>query len=122
RVVPFPSFFFSSRRRHTRFSRDWSSDVCSSDLVFKRGGHTRSLVSIARTERNLPDDTLHGAVGVVEYLTYADHADTQALCIANGEGGDGLFGFRQADNNDALKRTDLIAGPDIDFQHYTVDG
>src|SRR5690606_40491306 len=26
-------FFFSSRRRHTRFSRDWSSDVCSSDLI-----------------------------------------------------------------------------------------
>src|SRR5690606_40109534 len=26
-------FFFSSRRRHTRFTRDWSSDVCSSDLV-----------------------------------------------------------------------------------------
>src|SRR5690606_40952700 len=25
-------FFFSSSRRHTRFSRDWSSDVCSSDL------------------------------------------------------------------------------------------
>src|SRR5690606_39520568 len=29
-------FFFSSRRRHTRFSRDWSSDVCSSDLGFLR--------------------------------------------------------------------------------------
>src|SRR5690606_40182355 len=28
-------FFFSSRRRHTRFSRDWSSDVCSSDLSAK---------------------------------------------------------------------------------------
>src|SRR3989449_6275543 len=27
------SFFFSSRRRHTRCSRDWSSDVCSSDLA-----------------------------------------------------------------------------------------
>src|SRR5690606_19768493 len=26
-------FVFSSRRRHTRFSRDWSSDVCSSDLI-----------------------------------------------------------------------------------------
>src|SRR6266536_5280536 len=26
------SFFFSSRRRHTRSTRDWSSDVCSSDL------------------------------------------------------------------------------------------
>src|SRR5690606_41109053 len=30
--VFFVFFFFSSRRRHTRFSRDWSSDVCSSDL------------------------------------------------------------------------------------------
>src|SRR3989449_5068556 len=28
-------FFFSSRRRHTRCSRDWSSDVCSSDLRAK---------------------------------------------------------------------------------------
>src|SRR5438445_13065566 len=26
------NFFFSSRRRHTRYWRDWSSDVCSSDL------------------------------------------------------------------------------------------
>src|SRR5207247_5764217 len=26
-------FFFSSRRRHTRSTRDWSSDVCSSDLL-----------------------------------------------------------------------------------------
>src|SRR2546422_5901636 len=29
-------FFFSSRRRHTRCSRDWSSDVCSSDLAADR--------------------------------------------------------------------------------------
>src|SRR5699024_11328556 len=28
-----PFFFFSSRRRHTRSKRDWSSDVCSSDLL-----------------------------------------------------------------------------------------
>src|SRR2546429_3725624 len=28
-------FFFSSRRRHTRCSRDWSSDVCSSDLTWR---------------------------------------------------------------------------------------
>src|SRR5690606_40499325 len=40
RLLRFPkslipaSFFFSSRRRHTRFSRDWSSDVCSSDLTY----------------------------------------------------------------------------------------
>src|SRR5207253_6697313 len=29
-------FFFSSRRRHTRWPRDWSSDVCSSDLLRER--------------------------------------------------------------------------------------
>src|SRR5690606_40460454 len=37
-------FFFSSRRRHTRFSRDWSSDVCSSDLTtFVRRGAGRAM-------------------------------------------------------------------------------
>src|SRR5690349_24489574 len=39
-------FFFSSRRRHTRSLRDWSSDVCSSDLgeTFERGqiGHRQA--------------------------------------------------------------------------------
>src|SRR5689334_23721628 len=30
-------FFFSSRRRHTRWNCDWSSDVCSSDLSNTRG-------------------------------------------------------------------------------------
>src|SRR3712207_786308 len=32
-----PFFFFSSRRRHTRYWRDWSSDVCSSDLAVSKG-------------------------------------------------------------------------------------
>src|SRR5258706_955053 len=32
-VSPDVSFFFSSRRRHTRLVSDWSSDVCSSDLA-----------------------------------------------------------------------------------------
>src|SRR5690606_41159074 len=39
---PICSFFFSSRRRHTRFSRDWSSDVCSSDLI---GDRNQSIYS-----------------------------------------------------------------------------
>src|SRR3989449_491487 len=38
-------FFFSSRRRHTRCSRDWSSDVCSSDLRSPTTGD-RSVVTI----------------------------------------------------------------------------
>src|SRR5699024_11968057 len=44
-------FFFSSRRRHTRSKRDWSSDVCSSDLagdsVF---GVKRSLIKRFETQ------------------------------------------------------------------------
>src|SRR5207245_8673793 len=32
-------FFFSSRRRHTRCYRDWSSDVCSSDLSIRGSFH-----------------------------------------------------------------------------------
>src|SRR5215203_3181690 len=37
-------FFFSSRRRHTRYWRDWSSDVCSSDLDVNRLGQTRETM------------------------------------------------------------------------------
>src|SRR2546429_5445955 len=40
-------FFFSSRRRHTRCSRDWSSDVCSSDLSTRR-----NRLSINRKKNN----------------------------------------------------------------------
>src|SRR5690625_6164105 len=36
--MSFIIFFFSSRRRHTRWPRDWSSDVCSSDLVLVTEG------------------------------------------------------------------------------------
>src|SRR2546422_3256844 len=43
-------FFFSSRRRHTRCSRDWSSDVCSSDLA--RAG----AVGMARERREKTEE------------------------------------------------------------------
>src|SRR5437870_3527404 len=36
-LVDLHDFFFSSRRRHTRWPRDWSSDVCSSDLLLANG-------------------------------------------------------------------------------------
>src|SRR2546427_13144626 len=42
-------FFFSSRRRHTRFDCDWSSDVCSSDLYHWRGIQSLRRTSEART-------------------------------------------------------------------------
>src|SRR5207237_7783224 len=40
-------FFFSSRRRHTRFKCDWSSDVCSSDLLGSL--ETGSIETLAET-------------------------------------------------------------------------
>src|SRR5690606_39611856 len=51
-------FFFSSRRRHTRFSRDWSSDVCSSDLRWRnlssiRGHFPPSISGNALFRRSL---------------------------------------------------------------------
>src|SRR2546426_1977635 len=42
------SFFFSSRRRHTRLQGDWSSDVCSSDLVPATTEITGALKNMAR--------------------------------------------------------------------------
>src|SRR5216683_8157666 len=51
-------FFFSSRRRHTRSDRDWSSDVCSSDLglaswrtAYKRLAIGRMLMGFEEVER-----------------------------------------------------------------------
>src|SRR5258707_943488 len=44
-----PEFFFSSRRRHTRYWRDWSSDVCSSDLV-AAPGHVAPLLMEAKAK------------------------------------------------------------------------
>src|SRR5690606_24485296 len=64
-------FFFSSRRRHTRFSRDWSSDVCSSDLNpafvtltggsigFQAGVQSSDIVLVFRSERGV-DSIVNG--------------------------------------------------------------
>src|SRR5690625_5750666 len=48
-IYLFIHFFFSSRRRHTRWPRDWSSDVCSSDLKPKAlSGGQRQRVALGR--------------------------------------------------------------------------
>src|SRR6266496_4247205 len=55
-------FFFSSRRRHTRSLRDWSSDVCSSDL----DGRKRALAPVDRRRRHAhrcPRSCAAGAAG-----------------------------------------------------------
>src|SRR5690606_40887049 len=65
-------FFFSGRRRHTSFSRDWSSDVCSSDLVvlLRLGGglrerdHLSALLGLVPARRQLTTGRF-GDVGVL---------------------------------------------------------
>src|SRR3712207_8288252 len=44
---------FSSRRRHTRYSRDWSSDVCSSDLVSMVAGRTFAMAANRILDRKI---------------------------------------------------------------------
>src|SRR5258707_1722987 len=61
-------FFFSSRRRHTRYWRDWSSDVCSSDLNLL--GDTNAVhVSVDETGRFTVDEVVEGDT-VREVLQY----------------------------------------------------
>src|SRR5690606_40976099 len=57
--------FFSSRRRHTRFSRDWSSDVCSSDLTgvtrrTRAAGDVGEGLRVPKTRREATLDLLPG--------------------------------------------------------------
>src|SRR5207237_6704135 len=47
-------FFFSSRRRHTRFKCDWSSDVCSSDLAYAYQNGANRIAFIGAGESALP--------------------------------------------------------------------
>src|SRR6266511_4204492 len=88
--------FFSSRSRHTLFSRAWSSDVCSSDLPHGRGEHCTSPSRTARTSGSPPrawgarvDDERHPGL---ERLTptpvgsTATAARSSASCTAHPHG------------------------------------
>src|SRR5438270_8000537 len=57
-------FFFSSRRRHTRFDCDWSSDVCSSDLVTR----VRKKEQVGEG-RPLPEHSKEEKVGEVRRIS-----------------------------------------------------
>src|SRR5690606_40585917 len=57
-------FFFSSRRRHTRFSRDWSSDVCSSDLAkAPEAAQAMGVTSKVLEDLGIVDETIPEPLG-----------------------------------------------------------
>src|SRR5690606_39788616 len=66
--------FFSSRRRHTRFSRDWSSDVCSSDLL-DASQVTASIGRLLVTDR----ETMLGKLSDV--MVDDSHFNKFAICV-----------------------------------------
>src|SRR6266496_5659993 len=85
-------FFFSSRRRHTRSLRDWSSDVCSSDLGALSPGKANVGIIPAEIFRE-------GSVGLVSRsgtLTYQIGHELAQLGLGNstivGIGGDPVVG------------------------------
>src|SRR5437870_10642195 len=71
-------FFFSSRRRHTRWPRDWSSDVCSSDLI----GQDQTVELNGRQVSTLLTYTRHTDPG--------SNAGIPGVSVPIGMTGDGL--------------------------------
>src|SRR2546430_3236546 len=67
----FMPFFFSSRRRHTRFDCDWSSDVCSSDLQMSVTGvlAVGMLFVIVARQIDLSVGSLVGLAGGIAAMT-----------------------------------------------------
>src|SRR6267154_6781791 len=103
-------FFFSSRRRHTRWTGDWSSDVCSSDL-----DGVGLVIDRLRTE--VPDTPLL----VAEFGIGTDDDEMRARYIARGlevihaaieRGADvrGCFHWTGVDNYEWLHGFDLAFG------------
>src|SRR5256884_3050423 len=62
-------FFFSSRRRHTRCSRDWSSDVCSSDLMLRWLKNLGSQGELMLRNEYVPCSVTHLPRSWDEYMT-----------------------------------------------------
>src|SRR3989449_10515955 len=65
-TMPLSFFFFSSRRRHTRCSRDWSSDVCSSDLEVSDEVENLVPHELVTVAKPVQDTALAHADGVLQ--------------------------------------------------------
>src|SRR5215203_6239947 len=80
------TFFFSSRRRHTRYWRDWSSDVCSSDL-FEHHMSVRRIWEAPRV--TLPYSELQW--GTIDALGKQVDADLRRMDVRLTQGGEPTF-------------------------------
>src|SRR3712207_8621142 len=74
------SFFFSSRRRHTRYWRDWSSNVCSSDLNIGHGTRMAGIIGAKGKNREVI-----GAAPDCEFVVVKLKTDQQEEMESNGK-------------------------------------
>src|SRR3712207_7117086 len=89
-------FFFSSRRRHTRYWRDWSSDVCSSDLKI-----IKADVNIAKNYLN--DQEMKYLERIVSmYLDYAELQAERKIPMSMEDWSKRLDGFLEFNGNELL--------------------
>src|SRR5207302_8021500 len=120
-------FFFSSRRRHTRFSRDWSSDVCSSDLyTIPDKGHEGVWAQNDATGRNMKRDIaaekkqlaakgggIYQTLGGGVWMTPAVDRKTKTVFFVAGNPSPDLYGAdRPGDNlyTDSMVAIDMNTG------------
>src|SRR5439155_10053064 len=105
---PSSLFFFSSRRRHTRWPRDWSSDVCSSDL---HGAQNRKVPTHSGTR--IPRPAAHGRAGPSVDTAPSDRASLENLekvvVFWNG-----LFGYTVVLGVVPVIGRFCMASPDLD--------
>src|SRR5699024_11472327 len=92
--------FFSSRRRHTRSKRDWSSDVCSSDLVAKPARDARGISQV--TPHNLRslwqlarNNDLTSVVSLFDITGWLEVLDIECIpCIRESYGSSAALALR----------------------------
>src|SRR5207245_7566083 len=77
-------FFFSSRRRHTRCYRDWSSDVCSSDLVGAKQRQPLHLNGVLL--QNSSELRISSAVGALDRVLAVPLQDASSERFGTGQG------------------------------------
>src|SRR5699024_11222950 len=93
-------FFFSSRRRHTRSKRDWSSDVCSSDLTLLLSSSTgftkvySGEPSARTTTKSATDPALKVMVPRIVSVNDRSRSEERRVGKEGGGGGRGRAGRR----------------------------
>src|SRR5438067_9838230 len=106
-------FFFSSRRRHTRSKRDWSSDVCSSDLYDNNS--TDRTVDLARAAGALVRREMHQGKGNVVRRMFAD-VDADVYVLVDGDATYDAASARAMIARLIEERLDMVVGARVDQQ------